>query len=105
MVSKPPRCSNVMELLDWFDLDIKYTLVLKHPSPCTDLRQYTHLQDSHLFEVQTRDVMLQVVQAVHHCCYCGVLYCNIKVDDILINTETLQSKLIDFKTYPGNFMV
>lgn len=40
--------------------------------------------------------MRQVVQAARHCCDCGVLHRDIKGENILINTDTLQVKLIDF---------
>lgn len=96
IVSKPPHCSNVVELLDWFDLVHKYVLVLERPSPCMDLRDFIESQNGHLSEAQARDIMVQVVQAAHHCCNHGVFHRDIKAENLLINTNTLHIKLIDF---------
>ncbi|MCJ8739070.1 hypothetical protein PDJAM_G00043020 [Pangasius djambal] len=96
IVSEPPRCSNVVELLEWFDMFDCIILVLERPSPCMDLREFSKLQNGRLSEAQTRDIMLQVVQAAHHCCERGVLHRDIKAQNLLISTDTLQVKLIDF---------
>ncbi|XP_053095372.1 serine/threonine-protein kinase pim-1 [Pangasianodon hypophthalmus] len=96
IVSMPPRCSNVVELLEWFDMFDCIILVLERPSPCMDLREFCKLQNGRLSEAHTRDIMLQVVRAARHCCDRGVLHRDIKAQNLLINTETLQVKLIDF---------
>ncbi|XP_053503158.1 PAS domain-containing serine/threonine-protein kinase-like [Ictalurus furcatus] len=96
MVSRPPRCSNVLELLEWFEIDNQYVMVLEWPSPCMDLYDFTDLQGGRLSEAQARDVMLQVIRAARHCCDRGVLHCDIKLENLLINTDTLDVKLIDF---------
>ncbi|KAF4071666.1 hypothetical protein AMELA_G00275900 [Ameiurus melas] len=96
MVSRPPRCSNVVELLEWFNMDDQYVMVLERPSPCMDLCTFTKLQGDCLPEAQARDVMLQVIRAAHHCCDRGVLHRDIKEENLLINTDTLEVKLIDF---------
>ncbi|KAF4071660.1 hypothetical protein AMELA_G00275890 [Ameiurus melas] len=96
MVSRPPRCSNVVELLEWFNMDDQYVMVLERPSPCMDLYKFTNLQGDCLPEAQARDVMLQVIRAARHCCDRGVLHRDIKEENLLINTDTLEVKLIDF---------
>ncbi|XP_053487408.1 uncharacterized protein LOC128611703 isoform X1 [Ictalurus furcatus] len=96
MVSRPPRCSNVVELLEWFDLANECIMVLEWPSPCMDLFNFTKLQDGRLSEAQARDVILQVIRAARHCCDRGVLHRDIKEQNLLINTDTLEVKLIDF---------
>ncbi|XP_016364280.1 serine/threonine-protein kinase pim-1-like [Sinocyclocheilus rhinocerous] len=40
--------------------------------------------------------MWQVAQAAHTCCRRGVLHRNIKLENLLINKDTLEVKLIDF---------
>ncbi|KAM9470649.1 uncharacterized protein Hap1MRO34_012592 [Clarias gariepinus] len=96
IVSKPPRCSNVIELLEWFDLSSQYVMILERPVPCQDLCDFIDAQDDRMSEAQTRDVVLQLIKAVRHCCNRDVLHRDIKAENILINTETLQVKLIDF---------
>ncbi|TTB41852.1 Serine/threonine-protein kinase pim-1 [Bagarius yarrelli] len=96
MVSQPPCCSNIVELLEWFDLPYQFVMILEHPSPCMDLNQFARLQNGRLTEAQTRGIMLQVIRAAHHCCERGVLHRDIKAQNLLINTNTMQVKLIDF---------
>ncbi|KAF4079386.1 hypothetical protein AMELA_G00177480 [Ameiurus melas] len=43
-----------------------------------------------------RVVMCQTVRAARHCCRLGVLHHDIKPKNILINTDTLEVKLINF---------
>ncbi|XP_017343901.1 probable serine/threonine-protein kinase MARK-A isoform X2 [Ictalurus punctatus] len=117
MMSRPPRCSNVVELLEWFDIAEQYVMVLERPSPCMNLYKFIELQEGRLSEAQARDVMLQVIRAACHCCDRGVLHRDITDKNLLINTDTLEVKLIDFgcgellkdtlyKEYSGtNFLV
>ncbi|KAK2821616.1 hypothetical protein Q7C36_020959 [Tachysurus vachellii] len=95
-VSQPPCCSNIVNLLEWFDLPNEFIMVLEWPRPCMDLKHFIELQNGCLTESQARDVMLQVIRAVRYCCERGVLHRDIKSTNLLINTETLQVKLIDF---------
>ncbi|XP_053502174.1 serine/threonine-protein kinase akt-1 isoform X1 [Ictalurus furcatus] len=96
MVSRPPRCSKVVELLEWFDIAEQYVMVLERPSPCMNLYKFIELQEGRLSEAQARDVMLQVIRAARHCCDRGVLHRDINDKNLLINTDTLEVKLIDF---------
>ncbi|XP_053467715.1 aurora kinase A-like [Ictalurus furcatus] len=96
MVSMPPRCENVLELLDWIELSNVFILVLERPSPCMDLLEFMKCMNSRLSEPVARDIMRQVVRAARHCCERGVFHRDIKPENLLINTETMQVKLIDF---------
>lgn len=96
MVCEPPRCSNIVELLEWFETPEHIALVMERPSPCMDLRKFTKSQGGRLTEDQVRDIMLQVVGALQHCTDRGVLHRDVKCENLLINTDTLEVKLIDF---------
>ncbi|XP_053537938.1 serine/threonine-protein kinase pim-3-like [Ictalurus punctatus] len=59
--------------------------------------------------------MLQVIWAARHCCARGVLHSDINLENLLINTRTMDIKLIDFgcgrllkdspySSFTGNFM-
>ncbi|KAJ8009512.1 hypothetical protein DPEC_G00089650 [Dallia pectoralis] len=37
MVSRPPACDQVVELLEWFDQPDRVFLVKEHPVPCVDV--------------------------------------------------------------------
>ncbi|KAK3539996.1 hypothetical protein QTP70_019628, partial [Hemibagrus guttatus] len=96
IVSESPKCSNIIELLEWFEMPDRIVLVLERPSPCVNLLEFAESQGDHLTEDQARDVMLQVIRAAQHCCDRRVLHRDIKSQNLLINPNTLEVKLIDF---------
>ncbi|KAG7313694.1 hypothetical protein KOW79_000088, partial [Hemibagrus wyckioides] len=96
LVSESPQCSNIIELLEWFEMPDHIALVLERPSPCVDIHEFAKSQGGCLTEDQTRDIMRQVIRAVQHCCDRRVLHRDIKSQNLLINTDTLEVKLIDF---------
>lgn len=71
-------------------------MVLECPSPCTDLCNYISLFRGTLNEFVARLVMWQVTHVANVCCVRGVLHRDIKMENLLINPETLEIKLIDF---------
>ncbi|XP_053494061.1 serine/threonine-protein kinase pim-1-like [Ictalurus furcatus] len=97
MVSKPPPCVNVVELLERIDVCTSFVLVLERSVPCMDLRKFCESKkDGRLSERLSRDIMLQVFRAAHHCFKRGVVHGDIRADNVLVNTDTLEVKLIDF---------
>ncbi|XP_058262307.1 uncharacterized protein LOC131363608 [Hemibagrus wyckioides] len=97
MVSKQPRCENVVELLECLDVSTSFVLVLERPSPCIDLQTFCRMQrNNRLSEDVAREIMRQVVQAVGHCIAHGVFHGDIHSKNILVNPDTLEVKLIDF---------
>ncbi|XP_062866093.1 serine/threonine-protein kinase pim-3-like [Trichomycterus rosablanca] len=94
MVSKPPHCNSVLKLLDWFDTPEHYILILERPIPCMDL--FDFIQQFPMNEAVAQLIMWQVVLAAIHCHDCGVFHRDIKPENLLVNTETLEVKLIDF---------
>ncbi|XP_062865055.1 serine/threonine-protein kinase pim-3-like isoform X1 [Trichomycterus rosablanca] len=95
MVSRPPASPYVLKLLEWFDTPERCILILERPVPCVDLYQLM-LKTGRLRMQFARHVMRQVVLAVLHCRDRGVLHRDIKRQNVLLNTETLEVKLIDF---------
>ncbi|KAK3525273.1 hypothetical protein QTP86_024894, partial [Hemibagrus guttatus] len=93
MTSKPPHCNNVLQLLEWFDIDDEIVMVLERPSPCMNVWDFTNLQNGRLSAAQTREIMVQVVRVARHCSDCGVLHRDIKPEDLLINPDTMEVKL------------
>lgn len=96
MVCEAPRCENIVELLEWFEVDSSFILVLEKPLPCMDLYQFHKLQRGRLPEPVVQKIMRQVVRAACHCCDRGVFHRDIKPENVLINLLTLETKLIDF---------
>ncbi|XP_062859648.1 serine/threonine-protein kinase pim-1-like [Trichomycterus rosablanca] len=94
MVSEPPRCERVLELLEWFDMPECYVLILERPACCMDLFEYR--RNGSLPEHLAQVIMWQVVLAARHCRDGGVLHRDIKEQNLLVSFDTLEVKLIDF---------
>ncbi|XP_019897218.2 serine/threonine-protein kinase pim-3-like [Esox lucius] len=96
LVSQPPVCDNVVELLDWYELPKIIVLVLERPTPCMDLSDYCMAMGGKLDQAVARDIMQQVVVAMQHCQSRSVFHRDIKMENLLVQTDTMKVKLIDF---------
>ncbi|KAI5616407.1 serine/threonine-protein kinase pim-2-like isoform X2 [Silurus asotus] len=97
ILCKPPRCKNIVELQEWFDISSCFVLVLERPIPSMDLQKFCeNFQDGHLPEDLARVILQQVIRAAQHCFDRGVFHSDLRTQNILINTDTLEVKLIDF---------
>ncbi|XP_047673133.1 uncharacterized protein LOC113634790 isoform X2 [Tachysurus fulvidraco] len=97
MVSKPPRCEYVVELLEWLDVSTSFILVLERPSPCIDLRGFLQMNKNNLLsEHEVREIMWQVLLAASHCTDRNVFHGDLQSKNFLLNTDTMKVKLIDF---------
>ncbi|XP_051725851.1 serine/threonine-protein kinase pim-2-like [Ctenopharyngodon idella] len=91
-----PRVPQIIELLDWKDEDDHYIMVLERPVPCLPLYDFLQSYTSTMDEKLARIIMGEVVFAAQICCQRGVLHRDIKLENLLINPDTLEVKLIDF---------
>ncbi|XP_037390201.1 serine/threonine-protein kinase pim-3-like [Pygocentrus nattereri] len=96
IMSQPPVCNNIVQLIEWFDEPQRYILIQERPDPCMDLESFLKKQGNCMDEDMARDIMVQVVEAVNQCSKRGVLHRDIKLQNLLINIDTLEVKLIDF---------
>ncbi|XP_009075218.1 PREDICTED: serine/threonine-protein kinase pim-1-like, partial [Acanthisitta chloris] len=88
-------CPRVIQLLEWHELRDGFVLVMERPEPSLDLAEFIHPHQG-LPEKMARWVFRQVLEAVQHCTRCGVLHRDIKPDNILLNLDNGDVKLIDF---------
>ncbi|ROI37069.1 Serine/threonine-protein kinase pim-1 [Anabarilius grahami] len=96
LANKGPSAPEIIRLLDWQDRPDHFVMVLECPSPCEDLVQFTRRHGGRLDEEKARQIMRQAAQAANMCCLRGVLHRDIKLNNLLINSETSEVKLIDF---------
>ncbi|KAI5629505.1 serine/threonine-protein kinase pim-2-like [Silurus asotus] len=96
LVCKPPRCPYVIELLEWFETDTSFILILERPEPCVTLFDYCRSLQNQVPDAQAQSIMQQLVKALRHCHDRGVFHRDIKLDNILSNIQTMEVKLIDF---------
>ncbi|XP_016126216.1 serine/threonine-protein kinase pim-3-like isoform X2 [Sinocyclocheilus grahami] len=71
-------------------------MVLERPSPCKDLWDFLEVCGGALVEDIAWFVVAKATAAVDISCRRVVFHHNIKLENLLINTETLKVKLIDF---------
>ncbi|XP_057199983.1 serine/threonine-protein kinase pim-2-like [Triplophysa rosa] len=86
----------IIRLLDWEERYCEYIMVLEHPSPCMDLFKFIESRRGQISENLARIIMRQAVKAVTECLKRGVFHMDFILENFLINTETLDVKLIDF---------
>ncbi|XP_058641325.1 serine/threonine-protein kinase pim-2-like [Onychostoma macrolepis] len=96
LMNKGPRVPQIIQLLDWYETPEEYILVLERPTPCENMQQFLMRHKGRIRESSARVVMQQVVIAAIICCQRGVFHRDIKLENLLINKNTLQVKLIDF---------
>ncbi|KAL6489317.1 hypothetical protein MHYP_G00030580 [Metynnis hypsauchen] len=96
IMNRPPICKTIIQLIEWFDEPDRYILILERPDPCKSLDSFLQDHGGYVTEDMARDIMLQTVVAAFQCSKRGVLHRDIKLENLLINPDTLAVKLIDF---------
>uniref|UniRef100_A0A3B3RWZ4 non-specific serine/threonine protein kinase n=1 Tax=Paramormyrops kingsleyae TaxID=1676925 RepID=A0A3B3RWZ4_9TELE len=95
-LSIPPACPYIVEFIEWFDGPESHSIVMERPEPCQDLHHYSIVCGGSLSEEVAQLVLLQLLLALCHCEDRGVRHGDIWNKNLLIQTESLRVKLIDF---------
>ncbi|XP_056301538.1 serine/threonine-protein kinase pim-3-like [Danio aesculapii] len=96
LASKDPKIKQVVQLLDWKVEDNCYFMVLERPIPCVSLTEFIRNHRGRIAEDVLRKIMFHTTTGADLCCKRRVLHRDIKPDNLLINPETFEVKLIDF---------
>ncbi|XP_057206225.1 serine/threonine-protein kinase pim-3-like [Triplophysa rosa] len=83
-------------MLDWFVEDRLHILILEYPRPCVTLATFLTRHKGRLRENKARYLMRQAVNAAKHCIDHNICHDDLHNENFLINTKTMELKLIDF---------
>ncbi|KAK2885902.1 hypothetical protein Q8A67_016739 [Cirrhinus molitorella] len=96
LLKQPPLSPYIVHMLEWFEEEDRFILILEYPQPCKDLLKFMVNNMQRGNESQIRSLIYQAVLAAKHCLNQGIFHRDIKLNNLLINTKTNQVKLIDF---------
>ena len=85
----------VIKLLDYFEDTEQFYIIMERPTKYIDLFDYIS-QKKVMSERSARFIFRQVLEAVQYCLSMGVMHRDMKDENILIDLQTNQIKLIDF---------
>ncbi len=91
----------IIKLLDYFEEQDRFYIVMEKPEKYIDLFDYI-TEKGRVSERSSRYLFRQVVVAIQYCLSQGVLHRDIKDENILIDLDSNQIKLIDFGS--GTFL-
>ncbi|CAJ0943214.1 unnamed protein product, partial [Mesorhabditis belari] len=95
MLFKLTGTPSVIRLLDWYQIPEGYIIVMERPFPSIDLFEFLSAHNK-VDEEVTRFLFRQIVRTVLELQDLGVLHRDLKDENLLINLETGELKLIDF---------
>ncbi|KAF4115902.1 hypothetical protein G5714_003391 [Onychostoma macrolepis] len=94
---QPDGVPQIIKPLDWHDSTDHYIMVLERSMPCVNLFCFVKLHGGSLDEGMAQNVIRQVINAANVCCERGVFHCDIKLENLLINQDTMKVRC----TYEG----
>lgn len=101
LLEKVKHVSGVVQLLDFYEKQDCFIVVMERPDPVKDLFDYI-TEKGALTEVVARNFFSQVVRSMIDIHTAGVVHRDIKDENILVDMKTNTVKLIDFGS--GAFM-
>ncbi|XP_073766326.1 uncharacterized protein isoform X1 [Danio rerio] len=95
MLKDPSKSIYLIEMYEWFDQEGFISLVLEYPKPCTSLRIFVKRRHT-LKEPIARCLLHQLILGIQHSLDHGISHNDLHAENILVNTNTLELKVIDF---------
>lgn len=89
------ECKGCIKILDYIEKSDRYLIVMERPKRCLDLWDYIN-NNGPLNENLTKIFFKQIINTVLEMKSKGVLHCDIKDENILVDLNTFDLKLIDF---------
>ncbi|KAK9974044.1 hypothetical protein ABG768_022153 [Culter alburnus] len=96
LANNGPKVPQIIQLLDWAEEPEQYVMVLERPPHCENLIEFLDCHRGTITEDIASVIIKQATLAAQTCCQRGVLHRDIKLENLLINPDSLDVKLIDF---------
>uniref|UniRef100_A0A672K0N6 non-specific serine/threonine protein kinase n=1 Tax=Sinocyclocheilus grahami TaxID=75366 RepID=A0A672K0N6_SINGR len=96
MANKGPSVPQIIKLLDWEDDTDHYVMVMERPIPCMDLFSFVDHHGGRLDEGMAQNIMRQVIDTAKTFCKRGIFHRDLKLENLLVNEDTMEVKLINF---------
>ncbi|XP_068071613.1 pim proto-oncogene, serine/threonine kinase, related 136 isoform X1 [Danio rerio] len=96
LATKGPKVKELVQLLDWKVEDNRYFMVLERPIPSVSVTEFLRSHRGNIEEDVLQKIMFHTTIAADTCIKRGVLHRDIKPDNLLMNPQTNEVKLIDF---------
>lgn len=85
----------IIKLVDWYECLDSFILIMERPERAVDLFDYIR-EIGRVTEKEAARIFKQILDAAMHIQNCGVVHRDIKDENIIINRDTMEAKLIDF---------
>ncbi|XP_051508817.1 serine/threonine-protein kinase pim-2-like [Myxocyprinus asiaticus] len=95
LANKGPSVGQIIQLLDWQEEAEYYIMVTECPSPYETMFDFLKCQGGNLNEGLAWHMMWQATLAAEMCCLRGVLHRNLKLENLLVSSDTPDVKLIN----------
>merc|ERR1711963_925076 len=95
-MAKTSHISGVIKLIEYIDTEPEYIIIMEHmPGEVMDLWEW-HSKIGPFDETITKVMFTQILKIIIDVTEAGIFHGDIKEENILINTETNEIKIIDF---------
>ncbi|CAH1783321.1 unnamed protein product [Owenia fusiformis] len=95
LLKKVTHVDGVARLIDYYEKSDAFVLVLERPQPAKDLFDYI-TESGPLQENIAKNFFRQIVQTTIEIHQCGVVHRDMKDENILVDTDSMELKIIDF---------